>query len=80
MKSDGIYAVLINDAEPHQLQPVISCLVQMFEFSKNVKFGQETALAKVKAAASYFDMHKALWEPLVEKIRMQYKKSNAKDT
>ena len=49
----------------------------MFDFSKNVKFGQETALAEVKAAASYFDMQKALWEPMVEKIRMNYKKSSA---
>ena len=80
LKSNGIYAVLINDAEPRQLQPVIACQVQMFEFSKNLKFGQETALAELKAIASYFDMHKALWEPLVEKIRMQYKKSSAIDT
>jgi len=70
LKSNGIYGVLINDAEPRQLQPVIACQVQMFEYSKNVKFGQEKAIAELKAIASYFDMQKALWEPLVEKIRM----------
>jgi len=39
LKSNGIYLVIINDAESHVLQPVISCIVETFQFTKDVKYG-----------------------------------------
>ncbi len=48
----------------------------MKKFLKHGKMGINT---EIKATMSYFDIKNALWEPLIEKIRLKYTQMSEKD-
>ena len=52
----------------------------MFDYTKTLKFGHETALCELKAQINYYDLANALWEPLIEKVRLKYSKTSEKET
>jgi hypothetical protein len=78
IKSDGVHAVFINDLNG-VFYPVISFTVTSLKFKSQEEFKQVKSFTQLKIVSSYYNLSTSLWEPFIEKLRLEYNQSSAND-
>ena len=69
---------LINDLKG-VFYPVISFVISKFWYKSSEKFKQTRSFTKLSLVSNYYNLKTLIWEPFIEKLRLEYQEDSNLD-